>query len=85
MTMCTDWDYIQVRDFEYLNDFWKTNWLFPKEELPEKTEDMGALLLKELDLPISATPLDAGGSHFFKTVYQNPARDNSKQFLDREQ
>ena len=31
MTMCTDWDYIQVRDFEYLNDFgsdipmqWKT-------------------------------------------------------------
>ena len=22
-TMCTDWDYVQVRDFEYLNTLWK--------------------------------------------------------------
>jgi hypothetical protein len=45
---------------------------------------MGALLINELNIPIAETPLDAGGSRFFKTVYQNPARDNSKQFLDRE-
>ena len=44
----------------------------------------GDKLINELLLPISVEPLDAGQSKFFKTVYQNPARDNSKQFLDRE-
>ena len=84
MTMCTDWDYVQVRDFEYLNEFWKTKFLFPKEDLMNKIEEMGALLINELDIPIAETPLDAGGSKFFKTVYQNPVRDNTNHFLDRE-
>lgn len=85
-TMCTDWDFVNVRDFDYLNDFYNTE-IAPitEEELPERIEDMGALLINELNIPISEIPLDAGGSKFFKTVYQNPARDNSKQFLDREQ
>jgi len=84
-TMCTDWDFVNVRDFEYLNDFYNTE-IAPitEEELPDRVEDMGALLINELNIPIAETPFDAGGSRFFKTVYQNPARDNSKQFLDRE-
>lgn len=85
-TMCTDWDFVNVRDFDYLNEFYDAE-IAPitEEELPEKIEDMGALLINELDLPIAETPLDAGQSKFFKTVYLNPIRDNSKNFLDREQ
>ena len=84
-TMCTDWDFVNVRDFEYLNNFYDTEIaLITEEELPDRIEDMGALLINELNIPIAETPFDAGGSRFFKTVYQNPARDNSKQFLDRE-
>ena len=84
-TMCTDWDFVNVRDFDYLNDFYNAE-IAPitEDELPDRVEDMGALLLKELDLPIGETPLDAGGSKFFKTVYQNPARTTGQQFIDRE-
>jgi hypothetical protein len=84
-TMLTDWDFVNVRDFEYLNNMWKNLEVTVDEEnLLEAIEDYGDKLKAELDLPIGVTPLDAGGSLFFKTVYQNPARDNSKQFLDRE-
>jgi len=86
MTMLTDWDFINVRDFEYLNNMWKNLEVTVDEEnLLEATEDYGDKLINALDIPIAMTPFDAGGSKFFKTVYQNPIRDNSKQFLDREQ
>jgi len=86
MTMLTDWDFINVRDFEYLNNMWKNLEVTVDEEnLLEATEDYGDKLINALDIPIGVTPFDAGGSKFFKTVYQNPIRDNSKQFLDREQ
>ena len=84
-TMLTDWDFVNVRDFEYLNNMWKNLEVTVDEEnLLEAIEDYGDKLINELNIPISVTPFDAGGSRFFKTVYQNPARDNSKQFLDRE-
>jgi hypothetical protein len=53
--------------------------------LNETTEELGEKLIGELDVPIAEEPLNAQQSKFFKTVYQNPTRDNSKQFLDREQ
>ena len=84
-TMCTDWDYVQVRDFEYLNDYWKEKGDLVEEDIEYYTQELGDKLVNELDIPIAADPLDATQSLFFKTVYQNPARDNSKQFLDREQ
>ena len=85
-TMLTDWDFINVRDFEYLNNMWKNiEATVDEENLLEAIEDYGDKLINELELPIAVTPFDAGGSKFFKTVYQNPVRDNSKQFLDREQ
>jgi len=81
-TMCTDWDYVNVRDFEYLNDFWNAEVsLVTEEQLPERIEDMGALLINELNIPIAETPLDAGGSRFFKTVYQTPTRKRKTQFV----
>jgi hypothetical protein len=84
-TMCTDWDFVNVRDFEWLNNYWNTELeVFNGKNLLERTEDLGALLINELNLPIAKTPLDAGGSRFFKTVYQNPARTTNQQFIDRE-
>ena len=86
MTMMTDWDFVNVRDFDYLNNMWKNLEVTVNEEnLMEAVEDYGDKLKEALDLPISPTPLDAGGSHFFKTVYQNPARTTNQQFIDREQ
>ena len=80
-TMCTDWDFVNVRDFEWLNEYWNNKDI---SDIDEQTEDLGDLLINELDLPIAVECLNADQSAFFKTVYQNPTRDNSKQFLDRE-
>ena len=81
-TMCTDWDYINVRDFEYLNDFWNAEVSrVTEEDLLERIEDMGALLINELEIPIAETPLSGAQSKFFKTVYQNPSRNPNQQFI----
>jgi len=74
-TMCTNWDYIQVRDFKYLNQLWEDEYKsIALADLSMKIIDTGEKLIKEMDLPISVNALDAGQSRFFKTVYQNPAR-----------
>ncbi len=74
-TMCTDWDYINVRDFEYLNSMWEE--VEPKvsiEGLQDSIERLGSILINKLDIPIAETPLDSEQSKFFKEVYQNPTR-----------
>jgi len=81
-TMCTDWDYVQVRDFKYLNSLW--NEIEPKvsiEGLQDSIEELGNKLKQELDIPIALEPLDAEQSKFFKTVYQNPSRNPNQQFV----
>ena len=83
-TMCTDWDYVQVRDFKYLNQLWEDEYKdIVKSNVATKIMDTGEKLIKEMDLPISTKALDAGQSMFFKTVYQNPARI-SKAVIDPE-
>jgi hypothetical protein len=82
-TMCTDWDFVNVRDFEWLNEYWDSKNI-DECEMDLATDDLGDKLIQELKLPIAVECLNADQSTFFKTVYQNPARDNSKQFLDRE-
>jgi len=78
-TMCTDWDYVNVRDFEYLNDFYNAEIASIAEaDLSKKIEDMGALLINELNIPIAETPFNAQQSKFFKTVYQTPTRNPSQ-------
>jgi len=81
-TMCTDWDYVQVRDFKYLNSLWEE--VEPRvsmEGLQDSIEDLGNRLIDELEIPIAGNPLDAQQSNFFKTVYQNPSRNSRKQFV----
>jgi len=47
MTMCTDWDFVQVRDFKYLNDLWTTSFA-GIEDIKHKTDTYGIKLINEL-------------------------------------
>lgn len=83
-----DWDWKNVRDFDWLTNFFKTE-LFPEFEggnemcvntgmtwdwnkLKAKTVELGVDIRGVLDLEIS--DLDKTASRFFKTVYKNPSR-----------
>ena len=84
-TMCSDWDYVNVRDFEYLNSMWNETYSKITEEmLPYEIMGLGETLKHELGIPIATDPLDEDQSKFFKTVYQNPSRSSKQQFIDPE-
>jgi hypothetical protein len=85
MTMCTDWDYVQVRDFKYLNKYWdKTVSVHINDDnLLESIQRLGSSLIDELDIPISVNPLDAQQSKFFKAVYQHPSRTDHQRFIEK--
>lgn len=70
LTACTDWDYIQVRDFEYLTDYWKTH--IKHVDVEDELEGIGNNLRQNLNLEIAEFNADA--SRFFKSVYQNTPR-----------
>ena len=80
MTMCTEWDYVQVRDFEYLNDLWKTSFA-AIEDIEYEACTYGIKLINELDIPIAEQPLNAQQSKFFKTVYQYTRQPLAKQLI----
>jgi hypothetical protein len=82
MTMCTDWDFVNVRDFEYLNDLWKVSFE-SIEDIDYEIEEYGIKLINEIDIPIAEMPLNAQQSKFFKTIYQNPMR-MSNNFMKKE-
>lgn len=73
LTNCTDWDYANVRDFEYLTTQWEEKYSkITNEMLPYEIMGLGETLRHELGLEISA--LDKEGSKFFKSVYMNTPR-----------
>jgi hypothetical protein len=80
MTMCTEWNYVQVRDFKHLNDLWDTSFA-DIEDVEYESNLYGIKLINELEIPIAETPLGAQQSKFFKTVYQNPSRNPAQQFV----
>ena len=74
-TMCTDWDYVNVRDFEYLNKLWKEKYSKITEEmLPYEIMGLGETLRYELNLDIPVDPYNNEQSKFFKSVYTPPER-----------
>lgn len=80
-SLCSDWDYTNVRDFEYLNNLWDTevkNLNTGIGQLKNEIVDLGQALIDDLDIPISAEPLSSQQSVFFKTVYQNPSRSGNQ-------
>jgi len=84
-TMCTDWDYVNVRDFKYLNNLWDEIYShIDEDQLYYEVIGLGETLKHELDIPIAVDPLDPDQSKFFKTVYQNPSRNSKQQFIDPE-
>ena len=74
MTMCTEWDHVQVRDFEYLNDLWKTSFA-AIEDIEYEIQEYGTKLINQLEIPIAANPLDAQQSSFFKSIYVHNLRN----------
>jgi hypothetical protein len=73
-TMCTDWNYAEVRDFKWLNDFW-TNEVESKiseDTVLDEIQNLGDKLRSNLDIEIAE--LDATASKFFKSVYNNTPR-----------
>ena len=70
LTACSDWDYTQVRDFEYLTDYWKTH--VEHIDVEDELEGIGNNLRQNLNLEIAEFNSDA--SKFFKLVYQNTPR-----------
>ena len=83
-TMCTDWDYVHVRDFKYLNSLWDDTYSKITEEmLPYEIMGLGASLINDLDIPIAENPLNAQQSKFFKAVYQHPSRTDHQRFIEK--
>lgn len=73
MTNCTDWDYTNVRDFEYLTEYWSKNYTGEiTSEVKQKFGKYGNALQQDLGLEIAN--LDSDGSKFFKRVYLNTPR-----------
>lgn len=68
-TMCTDWDYVQVRDFDYLNTLWRNEFeQLSVEEVQKLSYELGQQIIDDLEIPIAQQYLDPEQSLFFKTV-----------------
>jgi hypothetical protein len=73
MTNCTDWDYANVRDFEWLTNHWNQHHKDADSEV--KTAQINFLGRELRDkCRIELANLDSAGSRFFKTVYHNTPR-----------
>ena len=73
LTNCTDWDYANVRDFEWLTNQWKTTYSKIEEKmLPHEISGLGETLRGECGLEVAELSKD--GSKFFKAVYNNSPR-----------
>ena len=84
-TMCTDWDYVNVRDFEYLNKLWNNEYSKISEEmLRYEIMGLGETLRHELDIDIPVDPMTDDQSKFFKSVYVPPSR-SPQTFLSQNQ
>ena len=82
LTMCTDWDIVNTRDFEYLNQMWKEEEAkfgisvggYSQDKLIEEIKRLGDILINEVLIPIGVEHLTPSQSTFFKHVYRNPDR-----------
>lgn len=72
LTNCTDWDYANVRDFEYLTNYWKEHYSNLTEAPADRIKYFGQELQKNCDLEIA--DVDNFGSKFFKSVFTNSER-----------
>ena len=75
LTNCTDWDYVNVRDFEYVNKMWHDTYSkMDEEDLLYEMEILGKKLVDELGMSIPLEVYNEEQSKFFKSMYVNPPR-----------
>jgi hypothetical protein len=73
MTNCTDWNHVDVRDFEYLTNMFTREYAGMSDtEVLEQTRILGEKIRLKLNMP--AADLDPIQSKFFKDVWVNPPR-----------
>jgi hypothetical protein len=76
-TLLTDWDYSNVRDFDWLTEFWATTHAQAEpEEITKYINTLAKELMAKSKLEIAN--LDGAGSKFFKTVYSPMPRSVRK-------
>jgi hypothetical protein len=74
MTNCTDWDYVNVRDFTWLNSYWALHDSKTTEKMLHfEIMGIGETLKHELKINI-ADPYTPEQSKLFKMLYTNPPR-----------
>jgi hypothetical protein len=80
LTNCTDWDYSNVRDFEWLTEQWENTYSkIENKMLPYEIAGLGETLKYECKLEMADLNKDA--SAFFKTVYNNSPRIIRKRYV----
>jgi hypothetical protein len=74
MTQFTDWDHVNVRDFDYLDDLWNVSVKnLSSVSLKEKSIELGNIINSQLDIGES---LSSSQSKFFKTCNFNMNRQS---------
>lgn len=78
MTNCTDWDFVNVRDFEWINNFFndEISKNINNQNISEESTKLKNKLILELNIDIC--DFDKQQSKFFKKVYINPQRVSEK-------
>jgi hypothetical protein len=83
MTNVTEWDYLNVRDFDWLNNFWEDHESkILTKMLPHEISGLGATLEHELNLAM-ADPYTASQSSLFKALYTNPPRMQNTSIVEK--
>lgn len=71
-TNCTDWDHANVRDFEYLTNYWNEQSYGSATDTDYRIKWLGSELISQCGLEV--TNIDTVGSKFFRRVYRNLPR-----------
>ena len=61
--MCSDWDYVNVRDFDCLNELWEEE-TSPEDVLHSEIFNLGNPPIDKLEIPTGSTPNEE--QQFFK-------------------
>lgn len=74
LTQFTDWDYVQVRDFDYLEQYWLEKTVnFTSSEIYHESVKLGNIITSQI--PVGA-PLSPEQSKFFKMFDTNTKRQS---------
>jgi len=82
MIMLTNWDYLNVRTFSYLNELYDEVMPTNDQALADEITRLGILLRDNLGILTGPNPMDVDQSKFFKAVYTNPPRLKNDWVID---